>query len=363
MFAKAQPNPNSLTRRSVLAGAASAALAAVIPGNNAAKAAPAKRRVPYGAALEYQHFIDDPDYTALFVKHCDMIFPMNHLKFGLLQARQGEFNFLPAEGIVRFAERLDRTTYGHTFVWYADVPGWVKQIDSAKLADQTLRDHIRTVAKRFNGRVPVWDVVNEVIAHDPLREGPWRDGYWMRLLGPSHVNIAFAAAAESAPGAELAINDYDLEFRGARYDARRQAMLDLVRRLQGRNLRIDTIGIQGHLYPEIPIADDEFGQFIIDLKALGVGYRITELDVVDWKLPKNPTIRDEMAAEAVDGFLAAAFSADLPRSLSTWGLSDRYSWISDVMPHRRGGKNRPLPFDDQLQPKPMHDVIQRYVAA
>ena len=327
-----------------------------------AQSSAVRRRIPYGAALEYQHFIDDPDYTALFVNHCDMIFPMNFLKWSLLQTAPGEFNYLPAEGIVSFAEKLGRTTYGHTFVWYAALPGWVEEIDSVAKAKQTLTDHIHSVGGHFAGRVPVWDVVNEVVAHDPVNEGPWRDSHWMRLLGPSHVDIAFAAAAEAAPDAELSINDYDLEFRGARYDARREATLNLVRRLQDRNLRVDAIGIQGHLYPEIPIAHEEFGRFIKDLQALGVGYRITELDVVDWKLPKNPTIRDEMTAEAVDRFLDAAFSAELPRSLSTWGLSDRYSWISDVMPHRRGGMNRPLPFDDQLNPKPMHDVIQRYLA-
>ncbi|MCP4316303.1 MAG: endo-1,4-beta-xylanase [Hyphomicrobiales bacterium] len=327
-----------------------------------AQASPVKRRIPYGAALEYQHFISDADYKALFVNHCDMIFPMNSLKWSLLQRAPGEFDYLPAEGIVSFAETHGRGTYGHTFVWYTALPAWVEEIDTAARARQTLIDHVRSVAAHFAGRVPSWDVVNEVVAHDPVNEGPWRDSLWMRLLGPSHVDTAFAAAAEAAPEAELAINDYDLEFRGARYDARRRATLDLVRRLQDRNLRIDAIGVQGHLYPEIPIAHKEFGRFIKDLKALGVGYRITELDVIDWKLPINPSVRDEMAAEHVDNFLDAAFSADLPRSLSTWGLSDRYSWIADVMPHRRGAKNRPLPFDDRLKPKPMHDVIQRYLA-
>ncbi|MEX3007061.1 endo-1,4-beta-xylanase [Hoeflea sp. TYP-13] len=338
-------------------------LAGVLPGIGLANASPAKRRVPFGAALEYRHFINDPDYTALFVNHCDMIFPMNALKWDALQGAPGEFNYLPAEGIVSFAETLGRGTYGHTFVWWNALPAWVEKIDSAAKAEEVLVSHVQNVAAHFAARVPSWDVVNEVVAHDPVNEGPWRDSLWMRLLGPSHVDIAFAAAAEAAPGAELAINDYDLEFRGARYDARRTAMLDLVRRLQDKGLRVDTVGIQGHLYPEVPIGHEELERFITDLKALGVGYRITEIDVIDWKLPRDASRRDDMAAEHVGNFLDAAFSAELPRSVSTWGLSDRYSWIPDVMPHRRGGKNRPLPFDENLKPKPMYEVIQRYLAS
>ncbi|WP_246660491.1 endo-1,4-beta-xylanase [Nitratireductor sp. XY-223] len=321
------------------------------------------RRVPFGAALEYDHFISDPDYTALFVSHCDMIFPMNALKWDALQACPGEFDFSRADDILSFAETLGRGTYGHTFVWYNALPQWVEEIDRPAQAEAALIDHVRTVASRFSGRVPVWDVVNEVIAHDPAHEGPWRDSLWMRLLGPAHVDIAFSAAAEAAPGAELAVNDYDLEFTGPRYDARREAVLDLVRRLQDRQLRIDAIGIQGHLYPEIPIDHQGLGRFIRDLEALGVGYRLTEIDVIDWNLPPDAALRDEMAAEHVGNLLDAAFSAALPRSVSTWGLSDRYSWISDVMPHRAGAPNRPLPFDEALKPKPMYEVIQRYLSA
>ena len=353
----------SLTRRSLLAGAGAAVAAGAATQDTSATAVRPARRVPFGAALEYDRLISDPEYTALFVSHCDMIIPMNALKWDALQPSRGAFDFSRAESILLFAEALGRGTYGHTFVWYNALPQWVEEIDRPAQAEATLVDQVRTVASRFSGRVPVWDVVNEVIAHDPVREGRWRDSLWMRLLGPGHVDIAFAAAAEAAPGAELAVNDYDLEFRGPRYDARREAVLDLVRGLQDRNLRIDTVGIQGHLYPEIPIDHQGLGRFIRDLQSLGVGYRLTEIDVIDWKLPADTSLRDEVAAEHVGDLLDAAFSAALPRSVSTWGLSDRYSWISDAMPHPDGVRNRPLPFDNEMKPKPMYEVIQRYLSA
>ncbi len=353
----------ALTRRSVLQGAALATTAAMMPMPVAAAPVDQPRKVPFGAALEYGHFLDDADYAALFVQYCDIIFPMNALKWDSLQWNRGEFNFLPSDGLIRFAEGIERGTYGHTFVWWNALPPWVEAISSRSEARSALTDHIANVASHYAGRVPAWDVVNEVIAHDPLESGMWRDSYWMRLLGPDHVDIAFAAAAEAAPNTQLNINDYDLEFAGPRYDARRAAILDLVRRLQDRGLRVDAVGIQGHLYPEVPIDHEGLGRFITDLKALGVGYRITEIDVIDWKLPVDIELRDEMAAAHVDAFLDAAFSAALPLSVATWGLSDRYSWIGDAMPHRRGVPNRPLPFDADLNPKPMFAVIEKYVGA
>ncbi len=356
-----------LTRRSVLKATAGAGAAAMVPSTLFAGAAHAgagkKRKVPFGAALEYLPFIEDSDYTALFVQHCDIIVPMNSLKWDALQWNSGDFTFLEADGILNFSESIERGSYGHTFVWWNGLPPWVERLSTRKEAEAALIDHIQTVGSHYSGRVPAWDVVNEVIAHDPLESGMWRDSVWMRLLGAEHVDIAFAEAAKAAPDAELNINDYDLEFKGARYDARRKAILDLVRRLQDRNLKIDAVGIQGHLYPEVPIDFEGLGRFITDLAALGVDYRITEIDVIDWKLPVDIELRDERAASHVNDFLDAAFSAAPPLSVATWGLSDRYSWISDAMPHRRGARNRPLPFDENLKPKPMFDVIMKYVDA
>ena len=362
MIAMRQNSTKNLTRRSVLAGAGALAAATTLPVCAPAQTMPRKHRVPFGAALEYQHFLEDSDYTALFVEHCDMIFPMNALKWEALQYNRGEFDYLQAEGIIGFAEHLDRSTYGHTFVWYTALPEWVQSITSARQAKKVLINHIHKVAGHFANTVPAWDVVNEVIAHDPRDKGEWRDSVWMRTLGLSHIDIAFAAAAEAAPNAELAINDYDLGSVGPRCEARREAMLTLVRRLQDRGQRIDSIGMQGHLDPDFPIDQEGLARFIRDLQSLGVGYRITELDVNDWKLPSDRYVRDEFSADMVDQFLDAAFSTALPLSLSTWGLSDRYTWLSEVMPHRKGAKNRPLPFDENLQPKPMFDVIQRYLA-
>ncbi len=35
----------------------------------------------------------------------------------------------------------------------------------------------------------------------------------------------------------------------------------------------------------------------------------------------------------------------------TWGLSDRYTWLKKFRPRSDGAKVRPLPLDDNLNPK------------
>lgn len=362
----AKASAQSLTRRSLLAAGAGGLVAGAIgmPAPAGAQTSQrGKRRVPFGAALQREHFLADSEYSALFVHHCDLIFPMNDLKWDFLRGERDSFNFDRADLIVDFAADLDRGTHGHAFVWYMALPDWVRDMSDPLEAERVLVDHIEKTAGHYAGRVEAWDVVNEVIAHDPHGDAIWRDGLWHDLLGPRHIDLAFKSAMQADPAAKLGINDYDLEFRGERYDRRRQLVLDLVRRLQDQNLKVDFVGFQGHLYPEVPIDGQATARFIRDLEALGVAYMITELDVIDWKLPIDEDRRDLMAAAHVDDFLDATFSGALPLSVSTWGLSDRYSWISDVMPHRQGAKNRPLPFDADLRPKPMFEIIERYLAA
>lgn len=357
---KQHDSAHCLTRRSLLAGAAAACLApAAHAGTQAARSV---RRVPFGAAVELRPFRTDVHYTELLKQHCDLIFPMNALKWDSLRYKRDVFNFPPAEEIVAFADRLGRRSHGHTFLWYNALPVWTAALSTPAEAERVLVEHIEHTGGHFAGRLESWDVVNEVVAFDPRSEGPWRSGLWFELLGPDHVEIAFRAARVADPQALLGINDFDLEFEGERYDRRRQIVLDIVRHLQDRGVGVDYVGLQGHLYPEVPIDGRATGMFIRELERLGVGYMITELDVIDWKLPLEVEPRDRMAAQHVDDFLDATFSAALPISLATWGLSDRYSWIADVMPHRGGGQSRPLPFDAELRPKPMFQVIERYLA-
>jgi endo-1,4-beta-xylanase len=44
-------------------------------------------------------------------------------------------------------------------------------------------------------------------------------------------------------------------------------------------------------------------------------------------------------------------------ALVTFGLSDRYTWLEEDFPRNDGAARRPLPFDQQLRPKPAFDAL------
>jgi endo-1,4-beta-xylanase len=121
---------------------------------------------------------------------------------------------------------------------------------------------------------------------------------------------------------------------------------------------VDILGIQAHLEIGVkPFSARKLADFIAAVSALGIEVAITELDVVDAAAPGNIAKRDSMVADEYRRFLDVALASPSVRTVFTWGLSDRHSWIV----RRESGANtwrsdglapRPLPFDTVLAPKP-----------
>lgn len=355
-----QSSAGGLTRRSLLAGgAAFLGAGALSPLPAGAQA----RRVPFGAAVQVDHFEADSDYRALIERECDLLMPSNELKFGLLRPTRPEFWFDPADRMVDWARARGMLSRGHAFVWWSTNPPWLEAIGDPAEAERVLVEHIERTARHYRGRLGSWDVVNEVIAHDPRgRAGPMRDTFWQRRLGTRHVALAFRTAMRADPDARLVINEYDLEFEGPRYDARRAEILNLVRALQDEGLRVDMVGLQAHLYSHIRVDREALARFGQDLKALGVGLLASELDVIDFQVRGDEAAIDEAAEIVVSDFLDGLFAGQRPYAVITWGISDRYTWVPDAMPRTDGRPNRPLPFDAALAPKPWYATLRHKLA-
>jgi endo-1,4-beta-xylanase len=341
-----------MNRRQLIAGLAT--VASVRP----ALAAPRIRQ--FGAAAMRENFLADSRYREALVRHCDVIVPMNDLKWEAIRHDRSRFDFAAADEIIDFARKNGKTVRGHTLCWYGGMPPWAKALNDRREAERELTRHIETVVGRYAGRMPSWDVVNEAIAHDPATQGVWRDTVWQKLLGSAHVEIAFRTAARNDPKAELVYNDYDLETTDPREERRRQEVLNLVRRLQEQKIPIHAIGFQAHLYLERTIDADGIARFIRDLRKLGVKPIVTELDVIDWKIQHLAPERDRIAAAHVERFLSAITAEGAIDTLITWGITDRYSWIAETFKRPDGLPPRPLPLDDSYRPKPMMQVIERF---
>ncbi len=352
----------TVSRRTLLGGTAlvsAIGFGALQAMAETAEAMAARARIPYGAAVMIADFRSDPALRDELIRRCDLIVPMNELKWEALRPAPDRFAFEDADTLLAFAHAHGKRTHGHALLWGDALPPWVRALADPRETERTLIRHIERVVATYAGRIASWDVVNEVIAHDPAPAQPFRDTVWFRALGPRLVEIAFRAAARSDPSAKLVINDYDLENPDARTAARRLHILDLVRRLQGQNIPVHQVGLQAHLYGERPLDPRGITAFCRELARLGVGVRVTELDVIDWKLPADPRLRDAKIAEITRVFLEAVIEGQRPDSIVTWGLSDRSTWVNDVFPRRDGARSRALPLDADMREKPMWTEIAR----
>jgi endo-1,4-beta-xylanase len=179
-----------------------------------------------------------------------------------------------------------------------------------------------------------WDVVNEAIAVYEGQPLGLRKTPWSELLGPDYIEIAFRAAAKADPKALLVYNDYGLEYDTPEDEAKRTAVLKLLKHLKSKGVPIQALGIQSHLEGH-------------------------ELDVNDQKLPANPAVRDRIVAAIYEDYLSAALSEKAVTTVVVWGITDRISWLSTKNPRADGAALRPLPLDANFKPKLVWNAIAR----
>lgn len=318
------------------------------------------RRAGYGAALTLEDLRADPRLGAAIARYCTQIVPVYELKWPTLRPDAHTFAFEKADALLDFAQQNQMTMRGHNLVWYADLPAWTKDIQDARTAERTLVDHISTVVSYYSGKLTSWDVVNEPIP-DIVR-GPTdrRDCLWSKFLGQRYIPLAFRTAAAIDPHVQLCINEYDIESVGPRFAAKRAAYRNLILELMDQNVPLRAVGLQSHLHGDTEVDSDGLAAFVEEIRSFGLDVVVTELDVDDHTLPGPAAERDAIVAKRVTDVLTAVTSKAPLDSILTWGIADRYSWINQMFPRADHLRNRPLPLDENFQPKPFWDAIARF---
>lgn len=312
--------------------------------------------------------LTDSAYADLVTRHCSVLAPENEFKWSVLRPTPGEpFNFVLADQMVAFAEQHGMDVRGSCFTWSNSNPWWfdVPAFFNPGNALQLLEEHIGTVAGRYAGRVRSWDVVNEAITGQGLVPTPWA-----KALGPRYIDNAFTIAHRADPAAQLVINEYNLEYDN-RFSRDRQAvMLRLLDELLSREIPVHALGVQAHLVHAAVKGQFNAAQhlrFLRSVAAMGLKIVITELDVSDKDLPTDVAARDRGVAEAHQRYLDCVLQVPQVEGIVSWGLSDKHSWIRgnpDTARFARedGQDQRPLLFDDRMQPKPAYDAAARSLA-
>ena len=361
------------SRRDFLAGAATAAMlgvsgTAALSGVSAFATpltpSPATigtvKPIPYGAAARSDALVSDLSYRDAIVANCQLIVPESELKWLELRPKRDEYRFEKADAIMDFARQNGIELRGHTLAWYGAMPAWTEAIASRAEAERELVDHIGTVVSRYRGAIPSWDVVNEPLAEWPEDDKSFRPSIWAKRLGPDYLPIALRATAAADPDTRLVLNEYDIEYKGPRFAARRKALIQLLRSLRDRDVPLHAVGLQAHLFASRTIDRDGLQALLAEIVALKLDVIITELDVIDYYLPAKVSERDAQVAAMASRFLESVHDVVRPKAILTWGLSDRYTWVPIYFKRPDGMPNRPLPLDADLKRKPLFDVIEEF---
>jgi endo-1,4-beta-xylanase len=336
-----------------------------------------KDKFHIGTALNTQQIVGRDTAALRVVKtHFNAVVAENIMKSGLLQPTEGNFNFDLADRFVAFGEQNNMAIHGHTLIWHSQAPRWFftdsqgKNV-SPEVLTQRMKDHIYKVVGRYKGRVHTWDVVNEAI----LDDGSWRKSKFYEILGEDFVRLAFQFAHEADPKAELHYNDYSMANPG-----KRAGVAAMVKKLQQQGVRIDGIGMQGHIGLEYPTLE-EFEKSILAFADLKVKVLITELDLSVLPAPRgnigadvatnfeyqqkmNPyanglpdAVKEAFHARYLSFFQLFLKHQDKISRVTLWGVNDSQSWKNNWPV--RGRTDYPLLFDRNNQPKPVvKSIIQ-----
>ena len=331
-----------------------------MPGENSLKELASRHGILYGAAATKTHLSSDPTFAASFVGQCALLVPEVELKWDALRPAPDSFNFQPADWLQRFAIQNQMKFRGHPLVWFQSLPKWFDSYVTAQNAKELMLNHIYTVVSRYAGKMHSWDVVNEALDPNEKRPDGLRTKPWVNLIGPDYIDDAFHAAAQADPKALLVWNENHLETGEDWAQAKRDRMIQNLKLRLGRGVPIQAVGLQSHLPGTSPTFNNpQFVSFLQAITDLGLKVIVSEMDVIDSDLPADAENRDQKVANVYFDYLSTVLRLCRVPAVLTWGISNRYSWISAYKPRKDNSKARPLPLDDDLRPSPAWSAIAR----
>jgi endo-1,4-beta-xylanase len=307
--------------------------------------------------------VSDASYRRLFAREAAILFTEDDLLwYRLRPSPEFGLDFSYGDRIVAFARRQGMLVLGAHLVWDEGFgEGWTED-DLWGMDEQTARDLLfDTVARavrRYRGQVVGWIVANEVLDGSGLRT----DVPWYATIGPSYVAESFRIAHEEDPDATLLLNDFGYETDDGFASAvdKRAATLQLLDELLTDDIPVHALGVQAHLNAGAfdGFDPDAYRRFLAEVADRGLEILITEMDVLDDGLPPEVGVRDRAVADVIRRYLDVTLDEPAVGALVTFGLSDRYTWLEEDYPRSDDAARRPLPFDENLRPKPAYEALK-----
>jgi len=256
-----------------------------------------------------------------------------------------EYRRPPPDPVVAYLESRGVSMNGHAIIYGMrrwGHPEWMPE--DRKLMEPIFERHVKNLAGRYGARVQRWDVVNESI--DQANRGLMPDDY-------TYKTFAWAAA-HFPPDVRLNINDCDIHWGPSR------RYVEIVRDLIDRGVRIDTVGVQMHIFNP-----KESRQIADGADSLTPAKNFAVLDTL--REAGRPIHISEVTVSAPDGTAAGlAIQAEIARNLYRLWFSYPevmgITWWNVV----DGGAAPGEPsisglYDQDLCPKPAYRALDRLI--
>ena len=244
--------------------------------------------------------------------------------WGFYEPEKGRPESERLEAMAEWCRGHDIAAKGHPLVWHEVFPGWANAMED-KVVLARLEARVKEIVYRFQGRIDIWDVVNEAtVSHQHNNTV----GRWMKRDGAARcVAEALGWAHRSNPQATLLYNDFNVS----------PAFEQLVAALLEAKAPVHTLGIQSHMHKGTwPIERvwgvcETYASFKLPL-------HFTEATVLsgdpkkddDWHTRRTdwPTTPDGEARQADYGeqFYTVLFSHPAVEAVTWWDFSDNGSW-------------------------------------
>ena len=305
-----------------------------------------------GVALSARR-LNQPEYAQTAAREFNYLTPENEMKWDNVEPSPGQFDFAPADTLMRFAEEHDMLVKGHTLIWHRQAPAWVDSLSSEAQVREAMTRHVEEVVEHFRdefpGRLIAWDVVNEALGSTDGNIS-FRESVFYRELGEGYIAEAFEIAHRADPEALLFYNDYGIEGLGNKSTA----TFELVRGLVEDGVPIHGVGFQMHtrVGDRGPSAE-AFRENLERYAELGLPVNISELDVS--VCDGSGSLESRLVAQRIryNQLAGACLQSSLCLSITLWGVGDGDSWLNAESPCEDSGiQPSPLAFDDDYDKKP-----------
>jgi endo-1,4-beta-xylanase len=359
-------------RRSFLIG--SLAAAACTGAASAEAATPglgdiaAARGIRFGSMVKARYLQKDKRYIAMMKREIAMASCFS-MQWGYVEKQRGNRDYTRGDQEVDWARAAAKACSAGFLVWDDQLPKWFEQLDNRAESERAIQEHVAETCRHFGESIQLWQVGNEALKPKDLRPDGLAKNVLIARHGIEYLDIAFHAAKEAAPHAELLYNDGLLEYDTPDGIARRKHMLALIDGLLKRGVPITTVGTHGHLFTQW---NDKFSEktiesFFKEISDRGLDIAITELDVGDAGSPADFAQRDADVAATYKRYLDVALANPRLKTVIMWSLTDKDSWVvrGDIKLFARkdGLKPRPMPFDANYDTRPAYAAIAEALAA